>query len=40
MADAEVESDVPDGKTALRPFTYEASANFVAILNEIRRHRS
>jgi uncharacterized protein (TIGR03032 family) len=36
MADAEVQSDGPDGTTALRPFTYLVSEKFVAVLNEIR----
>jgi uncharacterized protein (TIGR03032 family) len=36
MADAQIESDGPDGTTAPRPFTYQASENFVGVLNEIR----
>ena len=36
MSDAQIELDGPDGTTALRPFTYQASENFVGVLNEIR----
>ena len=36
MSDAQTETPAPDGVTALRPFTYQASENLVELLNNIR----